>query len=264
MNAFDLIDEFAARERALAGQRLVAPCIPGARLRVRLAGLLLTLRPDPGHCEGWGQWRVRGRSARWQGRATPAQVAEYQRLLCPCRLIPVRRLRGASWLAMPLSGTEGPRLLHLAWEPTPLEPVLARHDGAVYWFEGPDRRADPRLGVRLREALSAGIPAGELRIAGLTPAFHAAYALAWPASRQVSPMARLRRALATGGGRLADFQDRGEHWWVAWATADGTPRHSLIDKNLGVVAAGICLSGEDGHFDLASLVGVVEQAPDWA
>jgi len=267
MNTRDLIDEFAAREQALADQRVVAPCVAGARLRVRLAGLLLTLRPEPADREGWGVWRISGRRARWQRQARPREVADYLALLPVIRLIPARRLRGASWLAYPLQETptrNRPRILHLGGDLAPLEPVLARDDGSACWFEAPDRRLDPVLPTRMRKALAAGTPVRRLWVSGLTREFRNAYALAWTPPRRREPGERLRRALATGGGNLEDFQDRGDHWWVAWTTRKGERQHSLINKDLGVLAAGICLSGEDGQFDLASLVGVVEQAPDWA
>lgn len=267
MSTRDLINAFAAQERAMQEQRIVAPCVPGARLRVRLAGLLLTLRPQPADKAGWAVWRVMGRVARWHRKARPREVENYLALLPKIRLIPVRRLRGESWLTYPRHETttwQRPLVMHLAGDLAPLEPVLARHDGTSCWFQGPDRRADPLLAARLREALAAGTPVGDLRVPGLGREFRSAYALAWTPIRQRAPEERLRRALATGGGELADYQDRGEHWWVAWTTRDGARHHSLIDKDLGVVAAGICLSGEDDRFDLTSLVGVVEQAPDWA
>lgn len=264
MNSRDLIEQLAAQEQQLQAQRILAPCVPGARLRVRVAGLLLTLRPQPADKSGWAVWRLQGRTAHWHRQARPQEIAAYLARLPARRLIPVRRLRGQSWLAYPLhQGATGPVVLHLAGDLAPLEPVLARVDGDLHWFEVLDRRADPRLAEGLREALAAGTRVTELRLAGLSPEFRNAYALAWKPPRKPSAAQQLRRALATGAGQLADFQDRGEHWWVAWRTPDGAPHHSLIDKNLGVVSAGICLSGEDDQFDLSSLVGVVEQAPDW-
>jgi hypothetical protein len=42
-------------------------------------------------------------------------------------------------------------------------------------------------------------------------------------------------------------------------------RHvTLVNAQLCVVSAGICLSGGDQLFDLASIVGVVQDAPDYA
>jgi hypothetical protein len=78
--------------------------------------------------------------------------------------------------------------------------------------------------------------------------------------QQEQDESRLADALRLGGGRLHDFQDRGDYWLVEWTTRDGERHHSAIARrDLTVISAGICLSGEDRKFDLHSLVGVVEQ-----
>ena len=81
--------------------------------------------------------------------------------------------------------------------------------------------------------------------------------------RDRSDEARLRGALRFGGGDLTSYRDRGDHWLVEWTTREGNQHTSAISKrDLTVVSAGICLSGEDEKFDLQSLVGVVEGA-EW-
>ena len=42
-----LIRELAAEEEASRREPFVAPCIPGARLRTRVAGMVQTYRPEP-------------------------------------------------------------------------------------------------------------------------------------------------------------------------------------------------------------------------
>jgi hypothetical protein len=75
---------------------------------------------------------------------------------------------------------------------------------------------------------------------------------------------RLRDALHMGGGELREFRDRGEFWQVEWMTRDGERHTSAISKgDLTVISSGICLSGGDRHFDLQSLVGVIEARDNW-
>lgn len=275
-----LIHELADRERELAQCRFLAPCVRGGKVCTRIAGLIYTYHPHPRNSEGWGVFRPRdAATACWDSTATLSQIDAYLGLLMPIRLHLAKPLRGRTWLAYP--GNEGdarqrlggckPVPVHLVGRGAALETVLARWDGTVFWFEDLDRSADPRLAEALRESLQAGIPAGAIRHKGLTPELKTAYALARGeaagyACRRPPPSARdrLHQALEMAGGRLRDFQDRGDYWLVEWHTRDGERHSSAIAKqDLTVVSAGICLSGQDRHFDLHSLVGVVEQRPGW-
>ena len=76
---------------------------------------------------------------------------------------------------------------------------------------------------------------------------------------------RVKQALDFAGGEFHSFEDRGDYWRLEWSTRDGKRHNSAIQKrDLTVISAGICLDGHDRNFDLQSLVGVVERAPDWA
>ena len=74
------------------------------------------------------------------------------------------------------------------------------------------------------------------------------------------PAGRLRQALKHGGAELVDFLERQDGYRVSYAL-DGQQRVCAVDKDkLNLQVAGICLSGQDGQFDLASLVGVIREA----
>jgi hypothetical protein len=271
-----LIEELAGKEERLRAARFVAPCVRGGRVRTRVDGLLCTFAPKPRDWEGWGFFRpLDARTAAVESEATLPLVAEYLGRLPAMRLRLARSLRGRTWLAYPVNesdarqrlGQAKPVSVHLVAEGTPFETIIARWDGAAWWFEEVDRRADPTQAERLREAAASSIPPGEIRFSGCTPEMRAVYELATRAARELrakrqeqSDEARLGDALRMGGGRLQQFHDRGDFWLVEWTTADGERHHSAIGKrDLTVVSAGICLSDEDEKFDLQSLVGVVER-----
>jgi hypothetical protein len=73
----------------------------------------------------------------------------------------------------------------------------------------------------------------------------------------------VRDALTIGGARLMGYEAAEGVLRVSWER-DGQRGVTLINANLDVVSAGICLSGEDQRFDLASIVGVVRDAPQFA
>jgi hypothetical protein len=71
---------------------------------------------------------------------------------------------------------------------------------------------------------------------------------------------RLQKALGHAGAELVEFLERKDNYRITY-TIDGRQHVSAVDKaGLGVEVAGICLSGHDRQFDLASLVGVIREA----
>jgi hypothetical protein len=217
-------------------------------------------------------------------------VDRYLRQLKSLRLILVQPLCGRSWLAVPSNRSEARQKLglsrfsplsirggasvgqaepmvltvHLVKQGRALEQVVARYDGANFWFEKLDRSADPTLPAFAAQELRKFTAPEQLRRPGLTPEFRAAYAMVYrpaaPPVRVRCSESRLRRALERGGGTLHSLVDQGDYWTTRWSTRDGEMHSSAILKtDLTVLSAGICLSGEDQKFDLQSLVGVVER-----
>lgn len=273
-----LIERLASLEARLRTATLLAPCVPGGAVRTRLDGLVHTFRTEPAATEGWGLFRPRDAvTAVWQAEARPAQIAAYLRLFPAFRLRLAVPGQGRTWLAVPANrsdawqrlGSARPAPLHLVERARRFDQVVARFDGAAWWFEGIDRRADPREAEALRDALRAETLPEALRRAGLTPEAREAYALAYNRT-SVDPARQRRRrdenrlgaALAFGGGALSDFEDRGDYWTIEWSLPTGEAHHAAIRKDdLTVLCAGICLDDRDEDFDLQSLVGVVAQNP---
>jgi hypothetical protein len=120
----------------------------------------------------------------------------------------------------------------------------------------------------VRDALAAGDATPS--VTGLAPGEQASYALL--SERRVAAAAinqaahaerRLRDALRLGRARLNGYEASEGVLRVSWER-DGQRSVTLVDANLQVVSAGICLSGADQRFDLASIVGVVRDAPQFA
>jgi hypothetical protein len=271
-----LINKLAAQEAALCSTRFLAPCVPGLQVRVRVSGLLYSFRPAPADFEGWGIFQPRdAQTAELVSDATLPQTAKYLRLFKPLRLRLAAHLHGRTWLAYPVNEADArqqgapvePCPVHLVSAAQQFEQIIARYDGAQLWYDDADRRADPRTPERLRRLLADRVLPPDIDWPGITPETRTAYALAAnlapefaPARQRARAEARLRHALALGGGTLRDYADRADHWLVNWHTGDGELHTSAIAKrDLTVLSAGICLSGQDRAFDLQSLVGVVER-----
>ena len=57
---------------------------------------------------------------------------------------------------------------------------------------------------------------------------------------------------------MQSYLERPDGYTVEY-TVDGHAHRSVVDRELRVVAAGICLSGGDRNFDLTSLVDVIRE-----
>lgn len=275
-NALDLINTLGHAEAALQGQEFLAPLLRDGRARLRLHGLVYELRVTDAR-PGWWLCQVRdARHAALVAEAQPWQRGDYLALWPALRLVLVEPLRTGSWLALPFNpadaqqrfGFSGPLLVCLVEGGQPFERVIARVEGKTLWYDDLDRRADPSIAERLRDAYAAeqedpGVP-------GLGAGEQAAYALlmqrsaaAHAATETARMEYRLRHALEIGGARLLGYAMTDSGLRVSWER-NGQRSVTLIGTDLGVVSAGVCLSGEEARFDLASIVGVIEEAPAFA
>ena len=278
--ALNLIAALAYDEAALRGREFLAPLVRGGRARLRVRGLLYELAVM-GAGPGWWICRARDeRSAELVGEALPWQRGEYMALWPALRLVLLEPLAGGAWLALPFNpadahqrfGIAGPLALQLVENGRPLDRVIGRVDGGTVWYDDADRRADPATAEALRDALAAEREAPG--VARLGAGERAAYALLLARAGEVRladeaarAERRLRHAIEIGGARLLGYEPAGDHmptgWRVTWER-DGHRSVTLVSADLGVVSAGICLSGEDARFDLASVVGVVRDSPAFA
>jgi hypothetical protein len=268
--AFDKLA--GAEQRFLAGEFL-APVIDRGEVRVRIAGIVCTLRTEPADFRGWGVFQPTSATAAKLVR--PAGLAErrrYLELFPLVRLILCRR-ENSEWLAAPAH--QGDRRLRIAGmapvrlveEAQQFDIVRTRFDGANFWFEGPDNARDPATATWLRRSLAAAVPPNLLDRPGLTPEEKAAYAVNFFLKEEVRKQheteraeRRLRDALEHAGAELVEYLERNDGYRITF-TIDGRQHVSAIRKgDLGVQVAGICLSGQDAQFDLTSLVGVLREA----
>jgi hypothetical protein len=145
--------------------------------------------------------------------------------------------------------------------------VVARFDGGQFWFDQVDPRADTAAAPYLRQALAKTTEPKLLDRPGLTPGQRIAYLLNYSMrleailqDERTRHERRLREALEHAGAELRDFVEHRDEYRVTYEV-DGRRHTSLVRKdNLTVHTAGICLSGQDHDFDLASLVGVMRQS----
>lgn len=270
-----LLNQIAAEENQIFNTQFLAPCPTGGLIRTKVTGIIYTFTPKPRNFEGWGIFQpLNNKQAKVIQEADLSQITEYLQHFKLVRLFLAQVLQGQTWLAYPVNesdrrqrtGTVKPVPVHLVSDGSTFDTIIARWDGKNYWFEDIDRRADIAAAEQLKTALKQVTPPPEVRFKGITPEMRIVYELVAQKTLAFAEQCQqkrdeklLRQALKIGGGTLQDFRDRKDFWLVEWTTSTGELHSSAISKHdLTVISAGICLSGLDYHFDLQSLVGVVE------
>jgi hypothetical protein len=266
------LDRLAQVEGEFIGSEFLAPVLRGLGVGVRIGGVRCRLSVDPRDFEGWGLFKaVSFERAQWLRNMKLAERSRYLELFPIIRLILCRR-EAEQWFGIPASqadsrfSIQGLVPVRFIEEPQLFQTLLTRFDGGQFWYEAGNDRADPATAAYLRESLNNTKEPTDVHRPGLTAEQRLAYAIAYQArleellkDAQHQTEARLRAALQHAGADLRDYQEQEDVYRVSYQV-DGRRHTSVVRKDdLGVVTAGICLSGGDRHFDLASLIGVLRE-----
>jgi hypothetical protein len=269
----DALARLAAAEGDFLASEFLAPAVCGGVVQVRIAGVICGLRIQPADFTGWGVFRpVSHAEATLTRPASLAERARYLDLFPKIRLILADQREG-QWLALPAHRgdtrfhIEGAIPVRLVEDAQLFEVIEARFDGTQFWYAAPDARWDPSMASYLRQELGRLTPPERIDRPGLTVEERTAYAQSyWPRyetteeARRSREEQRLRDALAHAGAELKDYVERHDVYTVTYEVDGQRHVSAVAKKDLAVQVAGICLSGEDEHFDLQGLVGVIREA----
>jgi len=269
-----IVSKIAKQEKELLSTTFIAPYIGGGKIRLRLGGSLVFELQVQSSPEGWSIFEIvaPGKAAFVQ-RAPLSMLHNYLRLLPRLRLILVDRFDDC-WWAVAASNAEqkirlgGPVPIFLNNNAVAFDTIYCRFDGSNFWFETIDRRRDPAVARALRQALVRDTAPDDLSCAGMVPQEKLAYQMSYlnkhkeKQSLQLSDGDRIANALSHAGAQLDSYRylPDAEHVSVRVLVGEREHQVQISTKNLDVVSAGICLSGQDADFDLASLVGVLREA----
>lgn len=168
VDARALIAHLNQAGREVLSREIIAPLLPGGRIRTRVAGLIYEFNVRK-RFTGWGRFRpLNEREAEVLSEALPWERGGYLAHFPALRVVllwPESRPRApGTWLALPYNESDARQRFTFAPEPLPVflcdptggadrfERVIARVDGRTLWFEGPDVLADPAHAEWLRDA----------------------------------------------------------------------------------------------------------------
>jgi hypothetical protein len=271
-----MIAKLAAEEERVLSTPFVAPVVPGGQVAVQVHGIAYRMTVDDPRFEGWAILKSSAnKRATVCSAPTLEQIKNYLSYLPRFRIVLLEEFNGQLWgLQASTADTRvqisAPISVHLAQRVGKFETICARFDGATFWFESADRGRDPAIARAMRDALHSNVEPDKLHIPGVVPQERVAYRMLWirknPQSggliRQ-SPQTdadRIGSALNHAGAQLDGFWSDGVDRVSVRYIVDGNVHVSTIrPSDLGVISAGICLSGQDQNFDLTSLVGVMRE-----
>jgi hypothetical protein len=284
-NVDELMRSLEAKESAFLANDFLAPVVARGEVRVRIGGIVCRLLVEPRDFVGWGVFRPLSHTqARLIRTASLGERREYLRLFPVVRLLLCGRT-DHGWLAS--AASFGDQRVHLdglapvlmVEDAQQFDAICSRYDGGTFWFDEVDARRDPGAAAYLREAIAGRTAPDELLRKGTTAEERAAYEVEfWRLFRAEHPelaahdggkaapqsgidavARRLATNLSHAGAQLVEYLERGDSYRVTYSV-DGQRFTSSVNKaDLTVQVAGICLSGEDQLFDLASLVGVLRE-----
>jgi hypothetical protein len=265
----NLISRLAADESLFLRASFLAPVKKHGSVAVRIAGATCRMRVKPREFEGWGVFRpVSYTLARLERESTLTERANYLKLFPAVQF--VLTLKKESWLGQAARlgdqrfSFDGLIQIDGVDDADLFDTVVARFDGSRFWFDQIDPNADPSVAAYLREAILPMVDPRLINRPGLTPEQRMAYVANHTerlrgqlANARATGEHRLRQAVEHAGAELRQFSELRDVYRVSYIV-DGRRHTSVIRKNdLSVQSAGICLSGQDTKFDLASLVSIL-------
>jgi hypothetical protein len=267
----NLISRLAAEESQFLRASFLAPVKKQGAVAVRIAGATCRMRVKPNNFEGWGVFRPLSYTlARLEREGTLTERANYLRLFPAVQFVLTVKDGPDIWLGQPARlgdprfSFDGLAQIDGVDDAELFDTVVARFDGSRFWFDQIDPNADPSVAAYLREAILPMVDPRLINRPDLTPEQRMAYAAnhterlrAQLANARATGEYRLRQAVEHAGAELRQFSELRDVYRVSY-TVDGRRHTSVIRKNdLRVQSAGICLSGQDMKFDLASLVSIL-------
>lgn len=271
IDVLDIINKIGEKERGITDLEFISPIFYNDTVVTRVDGLVykFTLQGKTSH--GWYKIRpVDSRRAKIIGDADIADREQYLKRLGKLRMTLTLK-RGNVYLALPdkankymLPFSDLIPVYLVDDSVMNFDRVICRYDGANIWFEGVDMSNDPSKSDYLRTCLEKFIDPEKIKYSNLTFEEKIAYSLRTTFDKRFledRKETRLKNDVEHAGGKFVRFVERSDHYSVTYKV-DGeefTSHVSKDDKRM-VIAAGICLAGNDHKFDLRSLITVVREA----
>jgi len=269
MDVFDVIRNLGQKENSINTTEFVSPVFNNTTVVTYIGGLVHRLeipRMDP----GWYLLRPENlKRAIIKRPADMVEISEYMKHLKKVRVVLLNKGKEL-YQALPLKNNSlglDPSIPVPVYLPSDytetFEMAICGFDGANLWYYVRELINDPTKAEYLREQLEKNVSPDRIRYTGLILEEKMAYALLYALEekkKELTVEGSLKKDIEHGGGQYVKFHERKDHFSVTYKV-DGQQYTSYVAKDRAhhVLTAGICLSGGDQTFDLASLVSVLRE-----
>jgi hypothetical protein len=270
VDVLNVIRSIGEKERKIYSLEFISPIYFTDTVVTRVDGLVYKFS-IPKTAPGWYKIRpVDQVRARIVGEADISERESYLKRLGKLR-VTITMKRGNVYLAIPDKankyGLPFKDLLPVYLHDDSImifDRALVRYDGVNLWFEGVDTGNDPAKADYLRSSLEKLVDPEKIKFSNLTFEEKLAYSLRTTFDKKFLEDRKevtLKNDVEHAGGQFVRFVERSDHYSVTYRV-DGEEFTSHITKDTRrmVIAAGICLAGNDNKFDLRSLITVVREA----
>lgn len=266
-NVLDLIKKIGEKEAVV--QEFVSPIFFNDQVATKIDGLVYKfniLQKTP----GWYKVRSVSRTkAKTICNADLTDVQNYLIRLKKIRLVLVMRKNNVYFAIPEKSNILGFSINQLIpvylFDDTILDfdRIIARYDGANFWYHQLDNSNDPSKSMYLRNQFINLKDPKKIEFSGLTIEDKIAFTLKTTLNKQIVVDIKkesLKKDVEHAGGEFIKFIEKNDHFNVTYVV-DGHTYTSNVSKTQehSIITAGICLSGEDKKFDLKSLITVIRE-----
>jgi hypothetical protein len=269
-DVLDLIRKIGEIENSIEDRAFVSPIFFNEFVATRIHGIVYKFKilhvPQP----GWYDIKpVDKKTAKTKKIAELSDIENYLKHLQKIRLVLVMKKNNVYFAIPDKSNSQKFSIDQLIpvylFDDTVLDfdRIIARFDGANFWFHQIDSSNDPSKSTYLREQLLKFSDPKKIGFTGLTLEEKIAYSFRFSLDKKLvidSKKETLRNDVLHAGGDFISFIEKKDHYSVTYFV-DGHKYTSNVskDERRSVITAGICLSGEDRTFDLKSLITVMRE-----
>jgi hypothetical protein len=259
----ETLESILRGEKETVGQFVLAPVASGKKVRIQLDGILYECLLEK-EFNGWGIFKLQGNGKAELVREAEMWEKERYAEKFPCSsLVLFYRDTGGLWWARDMK-RDIFVAVYLVEGMQQFDVIIAVFDGSHSWFVSYDSRFDGRRAQSFRAAIEGQVGMGGLNVDNLTEKERELYRMALAVKEGLKAKDReafardVEEALKKGSGRIVECIEVGSTGYrVTWNSGYRGTLTTIVDKNMSVLSAGLCLSGGDRLQDLASLASLL-------